>query len=241
MATYIDLHCHFLPGVDDGVRTIEESIALVKGLEGLGFSRLIATPHIRPGMFDNDATQLRAGYASWLEQTQSAQLVATDLASEHFFDESVYARLLAGEGLPYPAVDSRQTRRSVLVEFKDFVPPGFERGIRELRRKGLSVVIAHPERYRGVWQDDHCLDPLLEAGAFLLLDACSVFGKYGSEPARAAIKLLEAGAYEAACTDSHRPGDVDDAARAFAELDRLVGFPERERLFSAGPSRILQG
>ncbi len=241
MGTYIDLHCHILPGIDDGVRDMAESLALVRALGDLGFGRLVATPHIRPGMFDNDAGQLGAAYAEWVQNTQDAGLIQTHLASEHFFDDEVYARLLAGHGLPYPAAQERQARRGVLVEFKDFFPPGLERGVRELRRKGLTMVVAHPERYRGVWQDDRCLDPLLEAGAFLLLDSCSVTGKYGSEPMRAALKLLEAGAYEAACTDAHRPSDAGEVARAFVELDRLVGATERERLFSDGPQRILQG
>lgn len=241
MPSYTDLHCHFLPGVDDGVRDIEESLALVQGLASIGFSRLMATPHIRPGMFDNDAAQLSAAYATWKAQTASMALPETHLASEHFFDDGVYARLLRGEGLPYPAQRVEQPRRSILVEFKDFFPPGFERGVRELRRKGMTVVIAHPERYRCVWQDDSCLDPLLEAGAFLLLDACAVTGKYGAEPERAAKKLIEGGAYEAACTDSHRPADVEEASRAFIELDRLVGGTERARLFTEGPARILQG
>ncbi len=241
MGTYIDLHCHFLPGIDDGVRDMTESLALVQALSELGFSQLVATPHIRPGMFDNDAVQLQASYEEWKRAAGDAPCPHTTLASEHFFDDDVYARLLAGQGLPYAALSPSQARRSVLVEFKDFFPPGLERGVRELRRRGLTMVVAHPERYRCVWQDDRCLDPLLEAGAFLLLDSCAVTGKYGSEPARAAAALLEAGAYEAACTDSHRPADAAEVARAFIELDRMVGATERERLFSAGPTRILQG
>jgi hypothetical protein len=78
-------------------------------------------------------------------------------------------------------------------------------------------------------------------GACLLLDACSVVGKYGRAPQRAAERLLDDGAYQAACSDAHRPEDVGDLDRALQRLDTLVGRTELERLFDEGPRQILGG
>ena len=82
---------------------------------------------------------------------------------------------------------------------------------------------------------------MLDAGACLLLDICSLVGKYGSAPKRAAEKLLEEDAYEAACSDAHRPGDVDEVRKAIVRLDELVGKDERVRLLDLGPRAILSG
>ena len=57
---YVDLHCHYLPGIDDGVRTFEEGVALCRGLRDIGYRRVVATPHIRTAMFPNTKAGLRA-------------------------------------------------------------------------------------------------------------------------------------------------------------------------------------
>src|SRR6185436_14108690 len=62
MSGYIDLHCHFVPGIDDGARTAEEGVALLRALHEAGFARTIATPHMRPGLFENTATEITAAY-----------------------------------------------------------------------------------------------------------------------------------------------------------------------------------
>jgi protein-tyrosine phosphatase len=160
------------------------------------------------------------------------------LASEHFFDEVVFARLVQGEGLPYPGPASQ--KRSVLVELPtQTFPVHIERRFFDLGRAGLRPVLAHPERYQPVWKDDSCLDPLIDAGAQLLLDVCALVGKYGRASQKAAEKLLDGEAYEAACSDAHRPEDAEITAEAIEVLTRRVGREETERLLGGGPRAIL--
>jgi protein-tyrosine phosphatase len=109
----------------------------------------------------------------------------------------------------------------------------------DLRRAGLVPIVAHPERYQPVWTDDECLTPLLDAGAHLLLDVCSLVGKYGRQAQRAAEKLLEEDAYEAACSDAHKPADVPTVVTAIRRLEGLAGKDEAQRLLSSGPRGIL--
>jgi protein-tyrosine phosphatase len=108
-----------------------------------------------------------------------------------------------------------------------------------LKRAQLTPVLAHPERYQPVWRDDSCLNPILDSGAHLLLDVGSLIGKYGRAAQRASEKLLEEEAYEAACSDAHKPEDVEWVVRAIARLEELVGKEESVRLLSDGPRNIM--
>ncbi len=236
MRGFVDLHSHWVASIDDGVRTIDEGIALLSLLHQAGFSHVVATPHMRPGMFENDKASLEAAYQKTVAQlhTHVGPLPTHSLASEHFFDDVVFERLLQHQGLPY--------RSHVLIEFP---PTQFPQRVAarfvDLKRKGLGVVLAHPERYQPVWENDQCLDDLLDVGAHLLLDLCALVGKYGKAPQKAAEKLLAEDAYEAACSDAHRPADVDDVVRSIERLQKLVGVDEAKRLLITGPTAILDG
>ena len=235
---YVDLHSHYVPHVDDGVRSTEEGILLLRRLGQLGFEIVVATPHMRPGMFDNDKPMLEAAFAQFEAHVSAGggSLPARHLASEHWFDDVTFERLLSGAGLPYPG------GRSVLVEMNPAAfPIRLPERLADLRRRGLVPVIAHPERYQPVWNDRDEVDALLDVGACLLLDICSLVGKYGSQPQRVAEKLVEEDAYEAACSDAHRPADADVVEKAIARLEKLVGKAEATRLLDEGPRRILAG
>ena len=215
---------------------------MLRGLKRAGFDTIMATPHMRPGMFDNDQAALVAAFERMqVHLAGHADLPAVHLASEHFFDEVVFARLVEGKGLPYPVIgDTPPRKRGVLVELPTQVfPARIEARFFDLGRAGLRPVLAHPERYQPVWKDDRCLDPLIDAGACLLLDVCALVGKYGRAAQKAADKLLEDGAYEAACSDAHRPEDAEVVVEAIAALTRRVGEAETERLLGAGPRGIL--
>jgi protein-tyrosine phosphatase len=230
-----DLHCHWIAGIDDGARTAEEGLAMLQRLHEIGFDRVVATPHMRPGMFDNDRAALEHAFGAMQPTLSGAAgpVPAVHLASEHFFDDIVFGRIMRGEALPYPS------GACLLVEFGPMAfPVRVQERLFDMRRAGFAAVVAHPERYEPVWRDDACLDLLLDAGALLLLDVCALVGKYGRSPQRAAEKLLEDDAYDAACSDAHRPHDVDDVARAIERLVALVGEGEARRLLADGPLSI---
>jgi protein-tyrosine phosphatase len=237
MTGFVDLHCHFVPGVDDGARTVEDGHSLLRALRAAGFEQVVATPHMRPNMFDNDAQHLVEAFASF-ERTVAgiSGLPAIALASEHYFDDVVFRRLLAGEGLPYPG------GRAVLLEFydMDFLPAVAQR-LFDLRRKRLIPVIAHPERYRGLWKSHDRLADLIRAGAVALLDTAALVGKYGKEPERCARRLLADGLYHAACSDAHRDTDVPAVVEGIRFIRKKYGEDEVNALLRKGPREILDG
>lgn len=237
MAGYIDLHSHWVPGIDDGVRTAEEGLELLRGLRAIGFERVVATPHMRPGMFDNDRRAIEEAYRAMEARLQGQEaLPAVGLASEHYFDDQVFQRLLAGQGLTYPG------SQALLIELNaEIFPLRFADRMLDLRRKKMKPVLAHPERYAAVWSKISVLDEVIDAGVVLLMDVAALVGKYGRKPQKAAEALLAEGYYYAACSDAHRPSDVDEVRRGIERLGALAGQEEVTFLLSEGPRNILEG
>lgn len=259
MRGFIDLHCHCVAGIDDGVRSTEEGLELLTRLRQVGFSRVVATPHMRPGLFDNDRESIEQAFQASLEAYRScagthdstdvrpsavtaswfdlsAALPQLALSSEHYFDDIVYQRLLEGRALPYPG------GRAALLEFWDMeLPSSLDRLLARLSRGGLVPVIAHPERYRAIWKNPEALERLLDVGAAALLDTAALVGKYGRNAKKSAELLLSRGLYQAACSDSHRPADMDAVADGMAWIEATYGPDEVQALFADGPARLLEG
>ena len=238
MSGYIDLHCHWVAGIDDGARTVDDSQAMLEALRELGFAKVVATPHMRTGMFDNRRDDIVAAYERTVTELAERGVAVPDLAlaSEHHLDDLVFTQLVAGEGLPYPE------GRAALIEFpNERFPLGHADRLFELRVKRIRPVLAHPERYRPVWEDITVLDRLLDGGTVLLLDVAALVGKYGRAAKRCAHTLLDAGYYYAACSDAHRPGDLREVEKAIARLEKVMGRDEAQFMLAEGPGRILAG
>ncbi len=237
MSGFIDLHCHYVPGIDDGAKTVAEGVEMLRGLNALGFSRVLATPHTRPGMFDNTRATIEGAFEQFKASVAgSSGLPALDLSSEHYFDDVVFQRLMAGEALPYPG------GRAVLLEFYqiDF-PISVQHRLADIRMRGMVPVIAHPERYQCLWRTPDILERLVDNGAAALLDVASLVGKYGRSTKACAEELLERGLYHAACSDAHRPPDIAEVAAGIEQLRELYGDEEVTFMLREGPASLLAG
>jgi protein-tyrosine phosphatase len=237
MTGYVDLHSHWVPGIDDGARSPEEGLELLRRLRAAGFEHVVATPHMRPGMFPNDRPTIEAAYGAMAARVAvESGMPSVGLGSEHYLDDEVFARLVRGEGIAYPG------GHAILVELHaEIFPVHLAERMRDLVRAGLRPVLAHPERYRKVWAEASVLDDLLGVGALLLLDVASLAGKYGSKPQKSAEELLREGYYYAACSDAHRPDDVEAVVAGIERLRRLAGREDAAYLLSEGPRSILDG
>lgn len=237
MAGFIDLHLHYLPGVDDGVTTLADARTICRELKAMGYSRLVTTPHIRSRMFDNRKPDLERAFAAFVAELGSeAALPELGLSAEHHCD-SVFLELFeAGELVPYPG------GHALLVEFpNEALPVAFDRLAFRLARKGFKPVIAHPERYVPLFKRTDPVDPLLDQEVGLQLDLMSLVGKYGRSARKAAERMLEEGAYTIAATDTHRVEDLARVAEALTLLHKLVGDEEATLLLSENPRRLLAG
>lgn len=235
--SYVDLHCHYLPGIDDGVRTMDEAFALLTGLSSIGYSKVIATPHIRTAMFDNRRPGLERAYRELLAiGAEIPGLPATGLAAEHYYDDIFWQLFANDEAMLYPG------GKAALVELHyEIWPLGLETRFFEMQVRGVRPVLAHPERYAALFRSTDRLDPALEVGCVALLDVMALVGRYGRASRGAAERMLDEGVYYAACSDAHRPSDVDLVARGIERLRTLVGNEEAHELLAENPARILAG
>lgn len=235
MSGFIDLHVHYLPGVDDGVRDREEAIELLRGLRSLGFVRAIATPHMRSAYFENEREELLRAMAEFKESVrEESGLPQLGLGAEHHLDDLVFERLLRGEGLPYPR------EKAALIELPEAqFPLAIDARFFDLHVRGIRPVIAHPERYLPLFRSSRALELLLERGAVAQLDLMSLTGKYGKNQKRAAERMLDERLYFIAASDAHRPRHLSLVERGLEALKKRVGGEYFSALLSSNPAALI--
>lgn len=234
---WVDLHAHYLPKIDDGVRTTADGVALCKGLAGLGYAHVVATPHMRTALYDNEKPGLERAFADFERAcTVESGLPLLGLAAEHFYDDVFWGRFEGGLILPYPG------GRAALVELPESqLPVGLAERFFHMNVRGVTPVLAHPERYRPLFRSTEPLETLLNMGLVAQLDLMSLVGRYGRAARKAAERMLEEDVYFIACSDAHRPDDVPVVAQAIERLRSLVGKPRCQRLLGDNPRRVLAG
>ncbi len=195
MRGFTDWHSHILPGVDDGVQTVEESLALLRLYEDLGVADVWLTPHIMEDI-PNTVTHLRKRFAEL--RTAYSGSVRLHLAAENMLDALFEERLSSGDLLPLGDGGDH-----LLVETSYFSPPvGFDGILKRIGSKGYYPVLAHPERYVYMGEADY--DRLRRMGVRFQLNLPSLSGLYGPEVKDKAEWLLESGYYQFIGTDTHR-------------------------------------
>ena len=201
----MDFHSHLLPGIDDGAATLEDSIALIRQLQGLGFSRIVTTPHIYKEFYPNTQAIIREK----LEEVRTALrengiTIEFDAAAEYFLDEHFESLLKSGE--PLLCVFDR----CVLVETSFLAPhPQMEEYLFRMRTKGYTPILAHPERYAFLFNDLDQYERLKDMGCRFQLNLLSLTELYGRPVQKTAEKLLDLEMIDYFCTDLHHQAHAD--------------------------------
>lgn len=190
-----DWHSHVLPGVDDGFRNMDDSLALLRHFDSLGVDTLWLTPHIMED-FPNTTDHLKARF----EQLQTAWdgNVRLRLASENMLDSLFEERLAARDLLPIG-----DNADHLLVETSYFsAPMGFDRMIDDIMAAGYYPLLAHPERY--VYMNEKDYARLREKGVKMQLNYVSLVGGYGETARKKAVWLMQQGFVDLIGSDVHR-------------------------------------
>ncbi|MBU2278127.1 MAG: capsule biosynthesis protein CapC [Gammaproteobacteria bacterium] len=234
----IDLHCHILPGIDDGASDLTESLALLQLAVADGITRMVATPHINPGYFDNTQASIHQAL-TLLRTALNEQKIAISIAAAA--EIRVTADLMpAFESGQLPILGHWQQQQVLLLEFPhSHIPPGSDKLVKWLSQRGVIPMIAHPERNRDVQNDPKILAPLIRAGCLFQLTASSLLGDLGSRHQDCARVLLEQRLFTVMATDSHnvlrRPPRL---ATARAEVSRLTDESYAHALVQGNPQVI---
>ena len=213
----IDLHCHYLPGIDDGAQTLDEALALARAAVADGISHAVMTPHVHVGVFENRTASIEHA----VEQLRAALVrhgiaLTISTGGEVRIGAELIELLDTGE---LPFLGHLNGQRVMLLELPHGqVPVGAERFTGWLRKQGVLPLIAHPERNKDVMRNLAKLDPFIEQGCLLQVTAGSLVGSFGEPAQRRARELLDRGDIYAVATDAHnlanRPPMLG-AARAF--------------------------
>lgn len=239
----IDLHCHLLPGIDDGPATLEDALALARALVADGVQHVVATPHVFPGRHDNKRSSIAAEHARFVQALAAFNIpLGLSFAGEVRLTPEVLD-WLAEDELPYlagPAAQAGTAPKVLLLEMPDGqVPLGADRFCAHLLRQGITPLIAHPERNRGVAEKPERIQAFVDAGCQVQITAASLLGEFGSRAERAALTLLDQGWVHVVASDAHnlsgRRPRLQAAQRWLAENR---GESVARQLTLTGPARL---
>ncbi len=224
---YVDYHSHLLPGVDDGVRTPEETLEILHLYSSLGVGQVYLTPHVMEDM-PNSPAELKRSFEHLLSSYAGTPGggIRLHLAAENMLDSLFEERLERGDLLTLGAGGGH-----LLVETSYFTPPmNFHALLERVKSQGYFPVLAHPERYIYMDRDDY--SRLKEMGVLFQLNYYSAVGIYGPEAKEKAEWLLAHDYYDLSGSDTHRLRILREAVHArtlsSSTLSRMLDLARRE-------------
>jgi protein-tyrosine phosphatase len=235
----IDLHTHILPGVDDGVTTMEEAVAFARVAAADGIRTIVATPHYRDGFYMNPRDEVLAGVAA-LRATLAGEGIAVEIlpGAEVHVCADLVERVRAGH-----APTLADNGRTVLFELSMSQYP-FELAnlVYRMRLAGLQVLFAHPERIRYFQDDVRRYEEVVRLGAFGQLTSGSALGLFGSEIEEFSEELARKGLVHVIASDAHNTrGRSPVLSRAVERVGTWVGAGLAGRMVDDIPRAFLDG
>jgi protein-tyrosine phosphatase len=230
---FTDIHCHILPGLDEGASTSEESLKMLELAIKDGISDIVATPHIVSGVYNNTkdiidmAVQELKGLTTRIQVYAGAEIrISRDLA-----------RRVGNKELPLI-----NNKHYLLLELPAYVippVPQLENIVRDLIQSDITPIFAHPERNMPILKDFSIMERLVKCGALFQITAMSVTGRSVSS---SALKMIKKGFIHVVASDAHdtrnRPPILSPAYETVASK---FGRTVADRLFISNPRKIIQG
>jgi len=234
----IDIHCHLLPGIDDGPKSIEESLAMARHAANAGITNIVTTPHITPGRYDNSLATIQPVFDN-LKAAIKEQAIPLEIsfAAEIRFDP-VIIDMVNNDILP--VLGEYEGERIILLEFPhSHIPPGSEDLIQWLADRGVRVLIAHPERNGSVLANIEKITPLLKMGCLLQITAGALTGVFNEAPRECALELLKRGWVSIIASDAHNIyARCPELQPARQEAAKIVGEEEATDMVISRPASI---
>ena len=193
-----DIHSHILPSIDDGAKDLESAVSLVSSLKDLGYKKLIATPHIKSGQYNNNLQTIKKSYEKLKNELEKKDIcIDIEFAAEYFVDENFYQLLEKKDLLIFGD-------NYLLFEFSYIYKPfNLYELIYEIETAGYKPVLAHPERYIYFHSDFKIYKKLKEREVFFQLNLNSLSGYYSKPVQKIAKKLCDNSMVDFIGSDTH--------------------------------------
>lgn len=194
-----DMHSHLIPGIDDGSKTMDETIAMLLKFKELGYKKVITTPHIMSDFYKNTPEIILAGLNEIREEIKRINLdIEIEAAAEYYFDETLFTRLKEKDFMTFAG-------NHVLIEFSfSSIPQGYETLFFDMLMNGYKPVIAHFERYNFFHGSIEQAQFWRENGLYIQMNINSLTGHYGPGVKKQAEMLVDSGLIDFIGTDCHR-------------------------------------
>jgi protein-tyrosine phosphatase len=233
----IDLHSHVLPNLDDGAKDMEEALEMCHLAEGDGITVLAATPHFRPTVYENGQEDI---------------LLAVSRLQQELDREGIFLKLVPGvdilvspEVIPFLERNPRLIfgGRYVLVEFPaQSIPPSIEAFFFQMRLKGITPIVSHPERNSDIQNDPKMLEGMVDKGALVQVTAMSLTGDFGDRARSTAFRMVKSGLAHVVASDAHSTRHrIPVLSKALRVLENLIGQEKARMMVEETPRKILQG
>ncbi|TND09084.1 MAG: hypothetical protein FD123_1487 [Bacteroidetes bacterium] len=200
-----DMHSHFIPGIDDGAKNMEDSLNLLRQMQDLGYKKVVTTPHVMSDGYRNTPGIILDG----LEKVRAAAKEAgitleIDAAAEYYFDFDLQAKVKTEKLLTFG-------NKYLLFEVSYMnAPDGLESFIFDLQTNGYKPILAHPERYPFWYEDNFAkYEKLKDKGVLFQMNINSLTGYYSISTKRIAEQMIDRGMIEFLGTDCHHQGHVN--------------------------------
>lgn len=229
---FVDIHCHLLPGLDDGPADEAESVEMARILASAGFSEVYCTPHMLRGAYYNPPARVRAAVTSLQETLDRAQVpLKLHPGAEYYLDEYLPSHL----DDPLTIGDS-----FLLVEGSYQINSEFLLdSIYQIVRKGFTPILAHPERCTTLDPNKDVVEKLAAMGCHFQLNIGSFAGKYGENVRLRALSYLRSGLCGRIATDAHHSVHLGQwLAKGMKMIDKEVGGQKRECGLNTLPLRM---
>jgi len=193
-----DIHSHFIPGLDDGSKSIEDSVEMVKAMMTLGYKKIITTPHVQSDFYKNTKEQILAGCKLVNEALLSNNIdFKIEAAAEYFVDYDFEKKVKNHELLTL-------SEKFVLIELSSMFPPdNLKSLVFDMSVEGYKVILAHPERY-SYWHNKlDVFEDLKTRGVFFQTNIISLSGFYSPQVRKAARQLIDESFVDFVGTDMH--------------------------------------
>ncbi|MCU0421250.1 MAG: capsular biosynthesis protein [Bacteroidia bacterium] len=182
----VELHSHLIPAIDDGVQSLEESIAVLEHMHHLGYKKVITTPHIMADFYKNSSENILPALTQINQALKEKQIpLVVEAAAEYMIDDGFERKIDQGNLLTFG-------KNYVLIELPFMSePPNFKSALFSLRVNGYKPVLAHPERYGFMAMKPDKYIELFEQGVLLQVNLFSLIGYYSPQIKKTAEWLLK--------------------------------------------------